>query len=62
MGGSGPGLRGDGGLIMSYASPYRDLAGGRIVITGGRGTLGGARAPRLKKCGTKSRRKDRPAC
>ncbi len=27
---------------MNYASPYADLARGRIVVTGGRGTLGGA--------------------
>ena len=27
---------------MDYASPYADLARGRIVVTGGRGTLGGA--------------------
>lgn len=26
----------------SYASPYTELAGGRVVVTGGRGTLGGA--------------------
>src|SRR5688572_23050130 len=27
---------------LNYASPYADLARGRIVVTGGRGTLGGA--------------------
>jgi NAD(P)-dependent dehydrogenase (short-subunit alcohol dehydrogenase family) len=29
-------------LPIEYASPYRDLAGARVVVTGGRGTLGGA--------------------
>lgn len=28
--------------MAGYASPYADLAGARVVVTGGRGTLGGA--------------------
>ncbi len=37
----------------SYDSPYRDLAGARVVVTGGRGTLGGAIARACAGLGAK---------
>ncbi len=39
--------------MPSYASPYADLAGGRVVVTGGRGTLGGAIARACAQLGAK---------
>lgn len=39
--------------MAQYGSPYADLAGGRVVVTGGRGTLGGAIARACADLGAK---------
>ena len=39
--------------MTQYGSPYADLAGGRVVVTGGRGTLGGAIARACADLGAK---------
>jgi NAD(P)-dependent dehydrogenase (short-subunit alcohol dehydrogenase family) len=39
--------------MTAYASPYDGLAGGRVVVTGGRGTLGGAVARACADLGAK---------